>query len=1220
MTPPETISSRPNPYVGTRPYNKGETLYGRERETSELLDLLIAERIVMLYSPSGAGKSSMLNASVLPKMEENGFDVLPVVRLNIDPPENITLPEEFNRYIFSMMVCMEEVMPAEQRFSVEKLCDMHLKNYLLHYRERAAQINPDYDPTQAVLLVVDQGEEVITIAPTERQQKQAMFAQLGELLRDRSVWLLYSLREDFIARMDSYIKPIPTGFATRYRLTLLQADSALSAIQRPPETQGVMFTDEAAHKLSNDLRMMQVQQPDGTSITEAGLYVEPIQLQVVCRHLWSSLERTDNEIGVDDLEKIGDVNAALADYYATQVLAVAGKAGVQERFIRAWFDRKLITPQGIRGQVLLAPMKSDGLENTVIYLLEKTYLIRSEKRGGSTWFELAHDRLLAPIIKNNAEWFEQNLSALERQADVWNQEARPHGMLVTGPDFLKMQSWVESNRAQMSQIEVDFFNESKQAYQAEQREKRNNLIIRWMFAASAVGLMVTIVLFFRARIAEQQAIARELAAAATSNLSTDPELSILLALSSQKYTGTISNENIQALHLAIPAVQVEHTLTGHSDEIYAISMHPDGKTLASGSKDGSVKIWDMQAGKELRTLQIVEPSADRKGVTNVTYSPDGKTLAIVTYNGMLLFYDTGTWQEIDRVTAHNALIWGMAYTHDGNLIATGAEDGTIKLWDAHSKTLLNAFDIKDCTDRTICAENQNSKVNTLTFNHDGKLLAVAGSDSIIRVWDVTSRKFAFAFSNKNAHTGEVWMLAFNPNGKQIASVSTDRLVKIWDVASHEWVMDITGHNDWVYAVAYSPDGKRLITAGADRIIRIWDTTYGRLLDSLPGHTGQIFDLIVSADGKYLASACEDATIRIWNITKAGNYEIHTLMDDNKVNTVAYSLDNRLFATGGHSQKIKIWDENQGTLLKTLSGHHGVVEGLAWSPDAKLLVSTSRDGTAIVWDVESGTQRLVFDKHKKAIWDVAVSTDGSLTATGGSDGIVYIWDMQTGTVLNTLKADNGDVYAISISPDKKWLAVGYQNRNIIIWNISTGKPQYTLSEQITDSVQNVRFSHNGNILASVGDDGNLFLWDMKSNPPALLSKTPAHRGTVFALAFSHDDKFVLTGGADMLIRQRDISNPKIPRLAGTYYGFTDRVQSLDANHQNGHILSSGTDGTIRIFTLDTDELVSQAKNRLTREMSETECQDYLKSTCEKFAQTNLLQQLTIKFSEMFKNQP
>ena len=222
---------------------------------------------------------------------------------------------------------------------------------------------------------------------------------------------------------------MPTGLSTRYRLRLLQAEAALSAIQKPAKTQGVDFADAAAQKLADDLRMMKVEMPDGSSAEQPGAYVEPVQLQVVCRRLWSELPRENNEIGIAEIDAIGNVDNALADFYALQVASVASKKSVRERSIREWFDRELISPQGVRSQVLRAPESSEGLPNHVIEELEKTYLVRGEKRGGATWYELAHDRLIQPVRLDNTKWFDKNLSLFQRAADVWNLQGRSDGLL-----------------------------------------------------------------------------------------------------------------------------------------------------------------------------------------------------------------------------------------------------------------------------------------------------------------------------------------------------------------------------------------------------------------------------------------------------------------------------------------------------------------------------------------------------------------------------------------------------------------------------------------------------------------------------------------------------------------------------------------------------------------------------------------------------------------------
>jgi WD40 repeat protein len=883
-----------------------------------------------------------------------------------------------------------------------------------------------------------------------------------------------------------------------------------------------------------------------------------------------------------------------------------------------WFNRKLITAQGIRGQVLLAPTRSEGLENSAIWELEKTYLIRSEKRGGSTWFELSHDRLITPIIKDNAAWFDKNLSALQRQADVWNQENRQAGMLVTGPDFVKMQQWVAEHQPEMDQVENDFYSESLKAQQAERREERNDRIIRWLALAAALTALIASVLFFRARLSGLRAVARELAATSVSSLSIDPELSVMLALASQNATGSMTVENIQALHRALPAIRVEKSLAGkdgHTGKVYAVEFSPDGRTLASGGRDGLVKIWDAASGKLLQTLLVVAKTSDTYGVTNLAYSPDGQSLAAATQDGSIRVYDTASWQLRQIISAGGKVVWGLAYSPDGSLLASGSADRTVRLWNSATGAALATFGLENCASVQECGSGHSDVVYSLAFSPDGKLLASGGEDAVIRVWDVNAQKLAFKLGGANAHTAGIYALAFSPDGARLASASADRLIKIWDVAARDWVMNITGHADWVYGLAYSPDGKSLLSCSSDRTIRIWDTTYGRLQTTLTGHSDQVFDISISPDGRSLASASQDQSVRIWNISSSGSRELLTLDNKDRVNSVAYSRDGSLLASAGRSPDIKIWDAHKGTLLNDLTGHTRVVEGLAWGPDGKWLVSASRDGRAIVWDAATGAQKLVFSGHEQPIWDVALAGDGSFAATGDSSGLILTWDSASGKVLQRLKTDFGEALALDISPDQKWLAAGYEQGQVVIWDLASGKALYTLNGH-TDFVQGVHFNAKGSLLASVSDDGFLILWDLRASPPAALSKTAAQRGTIYAVVFSRDGRYALTGGADGTINVRDISDPAAPHLAYTLYGFSDRVQSLDVNGRDDHIAAGSSDNSVRIFTLDSAELISLAKSRLTRPMSGNECLDNLGVSCEDFNQPNILDQITIFIASLY----
>ncbi len=421
-----TLPTRTNPYVGPRAFQQGETLYGRDLEVMQLLHLLIAERIVLFHSPSGAGKTSLIQAALIPKLEEEGFHVLPPMRVSLVPPPDERIGSPSNRYLFSLLLSLEEALPPEQRTPLAELSALTLGEYL--------DRRQDGDGAVGTVLILDQFEEILTLDPTDRELKLGFFAQVGAALRDRRRWALFVMREEFIAALeDAYLRPIPTRLRTRYRLGLLAPKQARQAIQEPAKAAGVAFTDPAADKLVRDLSTVRVLQPDGSTEKRLGPYVEPVQLQVVCRRLWDLLPEGASQIVEEDIGRLADVDlalsgyydqqvkAALSGYYADQVQAAAGPLsrlgaylkktfaaalgfGLTERTIRNWFDRKLITEQGIRDQVLEGPKESEGLDNRAIRPLVGAHLVRAERRRGATWLELAHDRLIEPVQASNAAW------------------------------------------------------------------------------------------------------------------------------------------------------------------------------------------------------------------------------------------------------------------------------------------------------------------------------------------------------------------------------------------------------------------------------------------------------------------------------------------------------------------------------------------------------------------------------------------------------------------------------------------------------------------------------------------------------------------------------------------------------------------------------------------------------------------------------------------------
>ena len=410
-----------NPYVGpcTFQRDEGHRFFGRDREAADLKALVVSEKLVLFYAQSGAGKSSLINARLIPGLEEKLFEVLPVARLGGDASMGA---EVENIYTFNLLRSLQRRESAR-----ELLQSLTLPHFL-------EKLNEDddgyfYDPglTQTLrdpkpwprMLIIDQFEELFSTNVEAWQKREEFFRQLAQAMQeDPFLWVLLVMREDFIAALDPYAHLLPRGLRVRYYMERLSHEAAVMAIRGPVEKLRP-YAEGVAEKLADDLSRVKVQKPDGTTGTEPGQYIEPVQLQVVCYSLWENLPSEGTQITEQDLQDVGDVNQSLQRYYDQRVGEVAGAKHVRERQIRDWFDQKLITAGGIRNMIIRErETQPGGLDDEVIQALQSD-LVRAEKRGGATWYELTHDRLVEPILASNKKWFELNLSPLQRQALVW---------------------------------------------------------------------------------------------------------------------------------------------------------------------------------------------------------------------------------------------------------------------------------------------------------------------------------------------------------------------------------------------------------------------------------------------------------------------------------------------------------------------------------------------------------------------------------------------------------------------------------------------------------------------------------------------------------------------------------------------------------------------------------------------------------------------------------
>jgi predicted chitinase len=468
MTTSEAIAGA-NPFVGPRPLETGQRIFGRERETEELYYLLSAERIVLLHAPSGAGKSSLIHAALVPRLQQH-FDVRGPTRVNTTTPPGM----DVNRYVHSANIGFEQDLPEAHRRPEEVIARMSLGECVKSRpRKRSAPQN--------LVLIFDQFEEILTADPLAIAAKHEFFRQLGVLLQDQGVWALFAMRDDYLAQLDPYASHLPTHLKNRLRVDLLGRDAAMSAMQGTAQLGGRSFTDDAVAQMVTDLATVQVQQSDGRFEPQVGPHVEPLHLQVVCRGLWDHMPENDQAISPQDLASFGDVTRALARYYED----VMGKLGDSQRAAREWVGDKLITANGIRCQVLKGMGSSEGLDNQLIAQLVDAHLVRSEQHSGAIWYELAHDRLVAPVRNANAHWFDAHLSPVQKTVSLWEAQDRPAGLLLLGEALRSAQDWA-AGQAALTEAEREFLEASRAKQAAADKELRQARRLRWLATASTV--------------------------------------------------------------------------------------------------------------------------------------------------------------------------------------------------------------------------------------------------------------------------------------------------------------------------------------------------------------------------------------------------------------------------------------------------------------------------------------------------------------------------------------------------------------------------------------------------------------------------------------------------------------------------------------------------------------------------------------------------------------
>lgn len=450
-----------NPYVGPRAFRSENQLFGRGRETRELSTLLIAERIILLHAPSGAGKTSLIQAALMKELEDEEFHVSGPLRLNGVPPARLGA---VNPYVWSAVVGL---MEAGDAAAVSRLPSS--VSDCLDRLEKERGIGEH-------VLIFDQFEELLTLDPPDRVGQRQFCEDVGRALEQQHRWALFSMREDFMGGLDRYLGLIPSRLRVRYRLDFLGLEAAMEAAREPARTMKVEFTEPAAKLLIDDLAKIRVHRPGREAREKQGSYVEPVQLQVVCHTVWRRLAKelgaSFTRIDTEHVEGYRDFELALGGYYAETVAEAAEASEVPEHTIRRWFESELITERNFRSQCLTGPEVDGGDAESLLTFLEGRYLIRSDKRGENWWYELSHDGLVMPVRANNRLWFHARLGPWEELARGWTAADRDRSLLLRGEPLRDARRWLAEHEQEAGGLVREFVAASLDARKQEKEIAR----------------------------------------------------------------------------------------------------------------------------------------------------------------------------------------------------------------------------------------------------------------------------------------------------------------------------------------------------------------------------------------------------------------------------------------------------------------------------------------------------------------------------------------------------------------------------------------------------------------------------------------------------------------------------------------------------------------------------------------------------------------------------
>jgi WD40 repeat protein/energy-coupling factor transporter ATP-binding protein EcfA2 len=1137
-------------YPGLRPFEPADAaaFFGRRHEIEQLVDLLHptlqreAGRVVAIVGPSGSGKSSLLNAGLLPRLNrrDSQWIVVPTMLPGRHP----------------VAALAQSLAGAYQQLGVTRdwadiKTAISSKNGAL--RGVVQDLVDRANDRSRVLIVIDQAEEMLTRAGAVERRAFLSLVRNG-LQEDEPLWVVQTVRSEFLSTTPerSGLAEVSDDFLV---VEPLSPDRLPEVIEGPAALADLRFAPGLVQRMVQD------------TDTGDGL---PL-LAYTLRALYQKVGPRGT-VRIDDYEAVGGVVGAL-QRRADQVLAELERRDRRDVLLPTLM--RLVTIEG-SGEPTGRRVQRESLSPTEAVIVDAfvdAHLLTSRREPeGDSVVEVAHEALLrqwTPL----SEAIEASRSSIRRRSDVerltldWIAHQRDDDYLLRGRRLVELSSWAELTTDLGTEERAFLAASNALAAREEVRLRRSNRRLRFA-VAGLVGFLVLALIatlgFFQANRRSQAqsrvALARQLSAEAVSIGRNEPDAGVLLGLQALSAAHADADPPPPSAGLISGLAEMSHEstlLTAHTDQVHAVAYSHDGRFAVTGSWDRTVRFWDSRTYREAGA-PIQSPS----GVDALAISPDSRLIATGGQDGIVRLWNAASRRRVGTpVKVDGTYLYSVAFSPDGRLIAASSDAGTVGVWEVATGRLLHGrpfaklgasvMRVAFSRDGQLLAagiyENDETgsarvwrvrdgsrfgspltfadPVRSVVFQPTGGLLAVAAGKSV-RLWDpATGRAVGAAFSG---HTDDVLAIAFTNDGDTMATGSADKRVRFWQVAARSpRGSPVIGHTADVADVAFSPDGVTLLSGSWDTTARAWRVPETFSVSRfLGGHVGEVHGIAFSRSEPLLAtSGVDDNTTRLWDLPD-GRPRGHPLRGDEYPQRVAFSRDGRLIATAGYGGTVTIWQVAEERRLRTIQLHDPsdetyYVQDVAFSRDGRLLVTGDSENQVRFWQVDSGRESGKPITNLEVVDAVKFSPDGKLVAAGLGDRTVHIWDVKTRQPYGpVLRGHTNGVESVDFSRDGKLLASAGDDRTVRLWDTATGQRHGQPILAHEDIIWQVAFSPDGQMLATASEDGTVKLW-LVSDGGQVGSNLSAHEGAMYGLAFSPDGRTLGTVGANGAVRLWDL---------------------------------------------------------------------------------------------------